>query len=40
MIMQSKGLGINEIVSLYHPLHEADLMKFVEVADGIIGRNG
>ena len=37
--MRSKGLGINEIVSLYHPLHEADLMKFVEVADGIIDSN-
>ena len=37
--IQSKGLGINEVANLYHPLHEADLMKFVEVADGIIERN-
>lgn len=37
--MRSKGLGINEIASLYHPLHEADLMKFVEVADDIIRKN-
>ena len=37
--MRSKGLGIDEIVGLYHPLHEADLMKFVEVADSIIERN-
>lgn len=38
--MRSKGLGITEIVSMYQPMHEADLMKFVEVADGIIGKNG
>ena len=37
--MQSKGLDIDEVANLYHPLHEADLMKFVEVADGIIDRN-
>ncbi|MBR5081400.1 MAG: hypothetical protein IKX35_03030 [Bacteroidales bacterium] len=37
--MLNKGLGINEIVNMYHPMHEADLMKFVEVADGIIDRN-
>lgn len=37
--IQDKGLGINEIISLYHPLHKADLMKFVEVANGIIDRN-
>lgn len=37
--MRSKGLGITEIVSMYQPMHEADLMKFVEVADGIINRN-
>ena len=38
--IQNKGLGISEIVNMYHPMHEADLMKFVEAADGIIGRNG
>lgn len=37
--MRSNGLGITEIVSMYQPMHEADLMKFVEVADGIINRN-
>lgn len=36
--MQRKGLGITEIVGMYNPLHEADLMKFAEVADGIIKR--
>ena len=36
--MQSKGLGINEVVSMYHPLHEADLTKFADAADGIISR--
>ena len=38
--IQNKGLGISEIANLYHPLHEADLMKFVEVADAIVRRNG
>ena len=37
--LHNKGLGIREIVSMYHPMHEADLMKFVEVANGIIDRN-
>ena len=37
--IQSKGLGIREIVGMYHPMHEADLMKFVEVANGIVDRN-
>ena len=37
--MQSKGLGICEVACLYYPLHEADLMKFVEVADGIVRRS-
>ena len=37
--MQSKGLGINEVVNMYHPLHEADLSKFSDVADNIIERN-
>ena len=33
--IQRKGLGINEVVALYHPLHEADLSKFSDVANGI-----
>ena len=36
--MRSKGLGIKEIVNMYHPLHEADLTKFADVANGIIER--
>lgn len=34
--MQRKGLGANEVIKMYHPLHEADLMKFVDVADHLI----
>ncbi|MBR1792946.1 MAG: hypothetical protein IJ764_04830 [Bacteroidales bacterium] len=34
--MQRKGLGINKVMSMYNPLHEADLAKFANVADGII----
>ena len=37
--MFSKGLGINEVVAMYYPLHEADLSKFADAADGIIERN-
>ena len=37
--MHRKGLGINEVVAMYHPLHEADLSKFANAADGIIERN-
>lgn len=36
--MQKKGLGINEVLSMYYPLHEADLSKFAAAADGIISR--
>lgn len=36
--MQSKGLGINEVVAMYHPLHEADLSKFADVANNIVDR--
>lgn len=35
--IQKKGLGISEIMNMYHPLHEADLSKFANIADGIIG---
>ena len=34
--MQRKGLGVNEVVNMYYPMHEADLSKFAEVADSII----
>jgi len=37
--MKEHGLGIDEVVSMYYPLHEADLMKFVYTADCIIDRN-
>ncbi len=36
--MQKKGLDINKVVGMYHPLHEADLTKFVNVANNIIVR--
>ena len=34
--MRRKGLGIKEVVSMYHPLHEADLSKFADAADSIV----
>ena len=34
--MQRNGPGINKVMSMYNPLHEADLAKFANVADGII----
>jgi hypothetical protein len=34
--MQRKGLGADTVVSMYHPLHEADLSKVAEVANGIL----
>ena len=37
--MHRKGLGINEVVSMYYPLHEADLSKFAAAANVIIERN-
>ncbi len=37
--MQGKGLGINEVVAMYYPLHEADLSRFAAAANGIIERN-
>lgn len=33
--MRSKGLSLSKAIKMYHPLHEADLSKFVEVADSI-----
>ena len=37
--MQRKGLGVNEVVAMYHPLHEADLSKFADVANSITRKN-
>ena len=36
--MKKKGLDISKVTYMYHPLHEADLTKFVNIADDIIGR--
>ena len=37
--IHNNGLSIDTVMSMYHPLHEADLLKFFMVADGIIERN-
>ena len=37
--MRRRGLGIKEVVSMYYPLHEADLTKFAAAADRIIERS-
>ncbi len=37
--MYNMGLGISEVVSMYSPLHEADISKFAAAADSIIERN-
>ena len=37
--MLKMGLGINEVIAMYYPLHEADLSKFANAADDIIKRN-
>lgn len=34
--LRHKGLGIKEVVSMYYPLHEADLSKFADAADSIV----
>ena len=36
--IQQKGLGIDKVIKMYYPLHEADLSKFSDVADDIIKR--
>jgi len=36
--MNKRGLGIKEVLSMYYPLHEADLSKFADAADSIIVR--
>ena len=37
--LRKKGLGIKEVLSMYYPLHEADLSKFADAADNIIERS-
>ena len=37
--MQKNGLTINRVLSLYPTLHEADISKFVSIADQIIKNN-
>lgn len=37
--LAENGLDIEKVVSLYHPLHEADLEKFADVADDIISNH-
>lgn len=37
--MQGRGLGIDEVLSMYYPLHEADLSKFAAAAASIIERS-
>ena len=34
--ISENGLDIEKIIAMYHPLHEADLEKFVSIADQII----
>jgi hypothetical protein len=36
--LRRKGLGIKEVVNMYHPLHEADLSRFATAADSVISR--
>ena len=36
--LQRKGLGINEVMAMYYPLHEADLTKFADAAESIVKR--
>ena len=37
--MQTDGLSIDRVLSLYPTLHEADVTKFIAVADSIIEKN-
>ena len=37
--MRRTGLGIKEVVSMYYPLHEADLSKFADAANSIVQAN-
>ena len=37
--ISENGLDIEKIIVMYHPLHEADLNKFVTIADRIINES-
>ena len=37
--MKRRGLGINEVMNMFYPLHEADMMKFVDAAERLMNRN-
>ena len=34
--LQANGLDIEKVIALYHPLHEADIVKFADTAESII----
>lgn len=36
LYLQKNGLDIEKVITLYHPLHEADIAKFADCADAII----
>ena len=37
--ISDNGLGLEKIIAMYHPLHEADLDKFADIADKIIDKS-
>lgn len=37
--ISDNGLDIEKVIAMYHPLHEADLDKFADTADRIIGEH-
>lgn len=37
--LQDNGLGIEKVIALYHPLHEAGLEKFAAVAEAVVSRH-
>ena len=37
--IQKNGLGVDKVFLMYHPMHEADLSKFLDAANGIIKMN-
>lgn len=37
--LQKRGLTLSKVISMYSTLHEADISKFVSIADGIIKKN-
>lgn len=36
VFMNRKGLGAGNVLRMYHPLHEADLTKFADIANNIV----